>query len=88
MLRDDPDGSGKVVRSLPAFHNPGGRLDAGIESELNYFRDHRNRMHYARHQNMSLPIGNGVSESAVRTLIGARMKRPGQRWGYVGGNTV
>ena len=79
MLWDDPDGAGKVVRSLRDYHDPGGRLDAGIESELNYFRDHRDGMHYARHQSMSLPTGNGVMESADRTLIGARMKRSGQR---------
>ncbi len=79
MLCYDPGGAGKVVRSLRDCHNPGGRLDAGIESELNYVRDHRNRMHYARHQSMSLPTENGLMQSADRTLIGARMKRSSQR---------
>ena len=44
ILRDDPDGAEKVIRSLRYYWTASGRLDAGLESELNYFRNHRNRM--------------------------------------------
>ena len=53
ILRDDPDGAEKVIRSLRYYWTASGRLDAGLESELNYFRNHRNRMNYAKHQAMN-----------------------------------
>ena len=88
ILRDDPDGAEKVIRSLRYYWTASGRLDAGLESELNYFRNHRNRMNYAKHQAMNVPIGSGVTESACKTLVGARMKRSGQRWGMEGGKAI
>ena len=88
ILRDDPDGAEKVIRSLRYYWTASGRLDAGLESELNYFRNHRNRMNYAKHQAMNIPIGSGVTESACKTLVGARMKRSGQRWGMEGGKAI
>ena len=88
ILRDDPEGAEKVIRSLRYYWTASGRLDAGLESELNYFRNHRNRMNYAKHQAMNVPIGSGVTESACKTLVGARMKRSGQRWGMEGGKAV
>ena len=88
ILRDDPDGAEKVIRSLRYYGTASGRLDAGLESELNYFRNHRNRMSYAKHQAMNIPIGSGVTESACKTLVGAKMKRSGQRWGMEGGKAI
>ena len=69
ILRDDPDGAEKVIRSLRYYWTASGRLDAGLESELNYFRNHRNRMNYAKHQAMNVPIGSGVTESACKKLV-------------------
>ena len=88
ILRDDPDGAEKVIRSLRYYGTAGARPDAGLKSELNYFRNHRNRMSYAKHQAMNVPIGSGVMESACKTLVGARMKRSGQRWGMEGGKAI
>ena len=77
-----------MIRSLRYYWTASGRLDAGLESELNFFRNHRNRMSYAKHQAMNVPIGSGVTESACNTLVGARMKRSGQRWGMQGGEAI
>ena len=77
-----------MIRPLRYYWTASGRLDAGLESELNYFRNHRNRMNYAKHQAMNVPIGSGVTESACKTLVGASMKRSGQRWGMEGGKAI
>lgn len=88
ILRDQPEGVETVIRSLRYYHSRSVWPDPGIERELNYFRNHRKRMNYSRHQKLNLPIGNGVTESACKTLIGGRMKRSGQRWGMQGGKAI
>lgn len=41
-----------------------------------------------RYQDLNVPIGSGVTESACRSVIGLRKKRPGQRWGTDGGRAI
>ena len=77
-----------MIRSLRYYHDKTGRSEEGLQRELNYFRNHRDRMAYKHHQDLHLPIGSGVTESACRTVIGLRMKRPGQRWGTEGGKAI
>ena len=77
-----------MIRTLRYYHDKTGRLDEKLHGELKYFRNHRNRMNYKRHKALNLPIGSGVTESACRTVIGLRMKRPGQRWGMDGGKAI
>ena len=77
-----------MIRSLRYYYKKTGRLNKGLKGELNYFRNHRNRMQYKRHRDLNLPIGSGVVESACKTVVGSRMKRSGQRWGTVGGKAI
>ena len=77
-----------MIRSLRYYYDTTGRLEEKLRGELNYFRNHRHRMAYKRHQDLNLPIGSGVTESACRSVIGLRMKRPGQRWGMDGGKAI
>ena len=88
ILKDETEGVETVIRSLRYYYDKTGRLDEGLQRELNYFRNHRDRMAYNRHQDLNLPIGSGVTESACRSVIGLRMKRPGQRWGMDGGKAI
>ncbi len=88
ILRDETEGVETVVRSLRYYHDKTGRLNEGLQRERNYFRNHRNRMDYKRHQDRNLPVGSGVIESACRSVIGLRMKRPGHRWGMEGGKAI
>ncbi len=74
-----------LIRSLRYYYDRSGKQNTELKKELNYFRNHRDRMNYKRHRDQKLPIGNGVTESACRTLVGIRMKRSGQRWGVEGG---
>ena len=45
-------------------------------------------MQFKRHEDLNLPIGSGITESACKTLVGGRMKRAGQRWGMEGGKSI
>ncbi len=88
VLKDDPDGVGKVIRSVSYHLDRGCVSPDELRKERNYFRNCRGRMEYARFQSQSLPIGSGVTESACRTLFADRTKKSGQRWSRKGGRAV
>ena len=89
-LRDDPDGVGKVIRSLRYYKGrakePRGRET--IRRVLNYFVKNRSRMRYSELRAEKLAIGSGVVEAANKTLVTARMKRSGMRWHINSGQAI
>lgn len=87
VLRDDPQGVDKVIRSLYHLRRRYPRRHK-IRAALTYFRRHRHRMHYAQAQAHNLPIGSGVVEAACKTLVTQRMKRSGMRWRHAGGQAI
>ena len=82
-LRDDPNGVAGVIRTLLYYRNQA-RLSAEARAELraqlNYFRQHADRMQYADYWAAGLPIGSGVTEAGCKELIKARFSRSGMRW--------
>jgi len=56
--------------------------------ETNYFRRHLSRMDYPRYLAAGWQIGSGPIEAACKTVIGARMKGAGMRWGTDGTHTI
>jgi len=86
-LRDDQNGTEKVIRSLAHLRDryPARRA---IARELRYFRRNRHRMRYAEMKAANLPIGSGVMEAACKTLATQRMKRSGMRWRQQGGQAI
>ena len=50
-----------------------------IKRTVNYFHDHRHRLHYSRNEKQGCPIGSGAMESTCAQLQG-RLKRTGQFW--------
>ena len=87
VLRDDPRGAEKTIRSLRYLRDKHPRRKA-IRGELNYFRRNRHRMQYAAMKQAHLPIGSGVIEAACKTLVTERLKRSGMRWRQAGGQAV
>ena len=89
-LRDEPDGVGKVIRSLRYYmgraKEPRGRET--IRRVLNYFVKNRSRMRYSELRAEKLAIGSGVVEAANKTLAAARMKRSGMRWHIKSGQAI
>ena len=67
VLREDPDGVQKVIRSLDYQRKRFPRRKR-IGEVLRYFRRNRHRMRYAHAKARSLPIGSGVVEATCKTL--------------------
>jgi hypothetical protein len=82
-LRDEPNGVAGVIRSLLYYRNQArlsAQARAAIATQLNYFRQHADRMQYADYWAAGLPIGSGVTEAGCKELIKARFSRSGMRW--------
>lgn len=87
VLREDPDGVEKVIRSLDYLHKRHPHNKA-VTKELGYFRSNRHRMRYHQFAAEGLPIGSGVVEAACKTLVTQRMKQSGMRWEEKGGQAI
>jgi len=86
ILRDEHGGVDHVIdhldkldRKLYRQRHPRRRED--LAKERRYFRNQRERMDYARYQELGLPIGSGIVEAACKTLATQRLKRSGMNWG-------
>ena len=82
-LRDEPGGVAGVLRTLIYYRNRAALSAAAaraLDTELNYFRRHADKMHYADYRAAGLPIGSGVTEAGCKELIKTRFCRSGMRW--------
>ena len=87
LLRDEAGGVERVIRALDYLKKKHPRR-AKLTTELNYFRNNRQRMHYATARAKHLPIGSGVTEASCKTLVTQRLKCSGMRWAIPGGQGV
>ncbi len=55
-------------------------LDEDMETALNYFIKHHDRMQYKRFKRRKLLCGSGLVESAIRRVINLRFKGPSAFW--------
>jgi hypothetical protein len=53
-----------------------------------YFRNHVHKMDYPRYRANGWQIGSGPVEAACKSVIGARLKCSGMRWGAAGADAV
>jgi hypothetical protein len=76
---------GKVIEELKRIRAgcTGNRRQL-LLSEINYFEENQERMHYDLYRAMHLPIGSGTVESRCKNVIGARMKQGGMTWSESG----
>ena len=87
LLKHDEIGVSKVIRTLNYLHKKHPKRKQ-IKIELNYFRNNRQRMNYAKATAEKLPIGSGVTEASCKTLVTQRLKCSGMRWDIPGGQGV
>lgn len=75
----------KVLRQLEELLEqlPQGADCAGVEKEINYLREHQDRMDYRAALRKGEPIGSGPVEATCRQYQ-CRFKRPGQFWSQRG----
>ncbi|MGK5092364.1 hypothetical protein WDW89_10190, partial [Deltaproteobacteria bacterium TL4] len=57
-----------------------GRRAKKIRPVISYFEKHAHRMRYDHFQSISIPIGSGAVESAIRRIVNLRMKGNGIFW--------
>ena len=87
ILKEESDGVEKVIKALAYQHSRHPRRSK-LKTELEYFRNNRDRMKYAEHLSCNLPIGSGVIEATCKTLVTQRMKCSGMRWRHPGGQGI
>ena len=59
-----------------------------LDEVLGYFRNQAHRMEYPEYEANGWYIGSGAVESACKTVVGARLKGAGMRWGEKGAHAV
>jgi len=59
-----------------------------VNEAIGYFENQKHRMDYPAYQAKGWQIGSGPVESACKSVIGARMKQAGMRWGTDGADQV
>lgn len=89
LLKEADQGAERIIRTL---HYHRGRATGirrkRIGAALTYFRNQRERMHYAAYQRQHLPMGSGVVEAACKTLVTQRLKGSGMAWTLAGGQAI
>ena len=83
ILKDDPKGIDKVLRSLRLLARKHPKRDT-IRRVIRFFLKQRKRMLYAEFRALGLPIGSGIVEAANKVLIAQRLKCSGMRWSETG----
>jgi len=61
---------------------------SGLQDAITYFRNHHHQMHYAEAVARHLPIGSGVTESACKVIVKARLCGAGMKWKERGAGIV
>jgi hypothetical protein len=89
LLQEADDGAERVIRVLK-YHwgRARGRKRERLRVQLTYFRNQRQRMHYAEHVRNHLPIASGVMEASCKTLVTQRLKQSGMAWSLAGGQAI
>lgn len=88
-LKEADDGAQLIIRVLRFQSSTAkGNRRKRLETELTYFRNQQNRMHYPDYIRLNLPIASGVMEASCKTLVTQRMKRSGMAWAKDGGQAV
>jgi hypothetical protein len=69
----------KLERTLGQAQRESSPAVAVVQRETNYFRDHREHMHYEKWADQGIPIGSGAMESTCGQFQ-TRLKGPGKFW--------
>ena len=59
-----------------------------VRATASYLRARTTQMDYPRFRALGLPIGSGLIEGRIKTLVKARLCRAGSRWSLNGANAV
>jgi hypothetical protein len=68
------------VQDKPQDSGGGKQPKDPMQSIIDYFLSHKDRLRYQEARQRKLPIGSGAMESAVRRVVNLRFKGPGLLW--------
>jgi len=89
LLKEDDQGADRVIRVLRYHYGRAlKRKRERLKIQLTYFRNQRDRMHYAQYLREGLPIASGVIEATCKTLVTQRLKQSGMAWTITGGQAI
>lgn len=89
LLKEAENGVERVLRLLKYQRDRAVRTKRErLEIQLTYFRNQKQRMHYAEYIRMGFPIASGVMEASCKTLVSQRMKQSGMSWTLSGGQAI
>jgi hypothetical protein len=89
MLKKEPKGIETIHDEIMlSGHTAVNEGEGPVHDALTYIQRNSERMSYADAINEGVPIGSGVVEATVKSLIEGRMKKPGARWKIRGGDHV
>jgi hypothetical protein len=89
LLKEDDQGADRVIRVLRYHYGRARkRKRQRLKTQLTYFRNQRDRMHYAQYLREGLPIASGVIEATCKTLVTQRLKQSGMAWTITGGQAI
>jgi len=89
LLKEDDQGADRVIRVLRYHYGRARkRKRERLKTQLTYFRNQRERMHYAQYLREGLPIASGVIEATCKTLVTQRLKQSGMAWTITGGQAI
>jgi hypothetical protein len=89
LLKEDEAGVDRTIRMLKYHRGRAqGNRQKRLETQLTYFRNQHQRMHYAEYLRQGLPIASGVIEASCKTLVTQRMKQSGMAWTQTGGQAI
>ncbi len=62
--------------------------EVGIEDNITYFTNNKERMRYNEYKEKGYHIGSGIIESACKHVVGQRLKQAGMTWSVEGADAI
>ncbi len=87
ILRHDKQGINKIIQHLSYQLKKHPKKDS-LKTELNYFKNNKQRCRYLEVSEANLPIGSGIVEATCKSLVSQRLKRSGMCWKESGGQAI
>lgn len=91
-LLTTPGGHESVFAQLERIERRAGKFKPrkrkGKGAQPTFYERHHDRMKYAEHRQLRLPIGSGVVEGTARYMVVDRLRRTGMRWKSQGGQAI
>lgn len=91
ILKEKPNGPKRVLHSAAAHaarKKMGKQRKEKLRLALNYIRRRTKWMQYADLRKRHIPIGNGITEAACKTIFTQRLKLSGMRWSREGAERI